>query len=311
MHQPKSSTQKRLLIVGAGAVGLLLGCLTAARGHQVSFLLKPDRVLGEIVIRDLDLTQVHTFEPPNTIVAGDAIDPPDFVIVAVRGEQIDEALTVTRPYLAAHTSVAVVPPLMDDLLTRVRNSGIAHPAFGMLIGFGVWPVGDELHWFRFRDGAVLLSCEGESTALAAAEAFEAVLRDAGLRVHTGVVMPPIVHAMVAGEKALLMGWELADWNIDQLIADRDLDSLTAAAITEAVGIVLATEENAANPILAGMPSLEQRATSMSDNMRAIWRFHGPKISQQIRMMVDALIDKGRQRNAPMFNLQTLRARLDA
>jgi pyruvate/2-oxoglutarate dehydrogenase complex dihydrolipoamide dehydrogenase (E3) component len=54
VHQLASSNQKHLLIVGAGAVGQLLGSLTAARGHHVSFLLKPSRVLSDIVVRDLD-----------------------------------------------------------------------------------------------------------------------------------------------------------------------------------------------------------------------------------------------------------------
>jgi hypothetical protein len=265
--------------------------------------------LQEIVVRDLDRAQVHTFERPNTIVAGDVIDPPDFVIVAVRGDQIDETLALTRPYLAAHTSVAVVPPLMDDLLERAREAGIMQPTFAMLIGFGAWPVGDELHWFRFPEGAILLSCEGDAGALAAAEEFEAVLRDAGLRVHTGIVMPPFVRAAVAGEKALLMGWELAAWNIDQLIADRELSALTTAAIVDAAGVVLVDDADAAGPVLAGMPSLEQRAGLMGDNTRAIWRYHGPKISQQTRMMVDALIDHGRRNGAAITNLQTLRARL--
>jgi len=303
----RSRSPKRLLVVGAGSVGQLLGCLTSARGHQVSFLVKPQRVLGKIVIHDLDRAQVHTLERPSTIVASDAIDPPDVVIVSVRGDQIDEALTLTRPYLAAHTSVAVVPPLMHDLLTCVRKSGIEHPAFAMLISFGVWPVGNELHWFRFREGAILLSCEGDAAALPAAEAFESMLHDAGLRTHSRIVLPASVQAMMAGKKTLLTGWQLADWDIDRLVADREPGALTTAAIIEAAGVVLANEADAAGSVLAGMPSLEQRAASMGDNMRAIWRYHGPRIAQQTRMMVDALINHGLQINSPVNSLQMLRA----
>ncbi len=307
--QSGSLHQKHLLIVGAGAVGQWMGCLLSARGHQVSFLLKPQHRLGRIVIRDLDRARVHTLEQPGTLVAGDSIDPPDDVVVAVRGDQIDEALASTRPYLAAHTSVAVVPPLMDDLRTRVQKSGIGNPVFAMLIGVGVWPVGHELHWFRLRDGAILLSCEGDAGALPAAESFGSMLRDAGLRTHTRMVLPASVHATVAGERALQMGWELADWDIERLVADPELNALTTTAIIEAVNVVLANETHAADPVLAGLPSMQQRASSMGDNVRAIWRHHVPKIARQSRMMVDALIERGRQRNVPISSLQWLRARL--
>ena len=301
-HSPISSEKKRILIVGAGAVGQLIGCLMGQHGHVVSFLLKPGRSLGDIVARDLDQGVVHTLERPTTVVAGDVIDPPDLLMVTVRGDQVDAALKLTRQYLGPHTSVAVVPPLLHDLLPRVRKAGIERPTFAMLVGFGVWPVGAELHWFRFPGGACLLSGEGDPAAFAAAEVFVVMLRETGLPAHALLAIPPVVRAMVVGEYALLMGWELVGWDIDRLPDDRELCALTAAAMADAVSVVMAPDADAADRVSASMPPLELRTRSMSDNMRAIWRFHGPKIALQTRQLVDGLIEEARRKKASADSL---------
>ena len=72
---------------------------------------------------------------------------------------------------------------------------------------------------------------------------------------------------------------------------------------------MADEAEPTEPILAGMPALEQRAASMNDDMRAIWRFHGPKVAAQTRQLVDGLIGQARRKNVPVDGLTALRERL--
>jgi hypothetical protein len=147
-------------------------------------------------------------------------------------------------------------------------------------GFGAWPVGSKLHWFGFPGAARLLSGEGDPTAPTGAETFAAILAEAGLPTLAQIAIPAFVRALVAGEYALLMGWEPVGWDIDKLSIDPELCALTAAAMADAVGVVTVDEAGAAERILASMPPLEQRVALMNDNMRAIWRFHGPKIAMQ-------------------------------
>ena len=103
-RRPGSSDRKRLVVVGAGAVGQLLGCKLARRGHAVSFLLRPGRSLERIVIRDLDRDIVETLERPTTISFEDSTEAPDSLVLAVRGDQIDEALPLARRHLGTHTT---------------------------------------------------------------------------------------------------------------------------------------------------------------------------------------------------------------
>jgi ketopantoate reductase len=140
-QQPSSSDRKRIIVMGAGAVGQLLGCKLAQRGHAVSFLVRPGRSLESLAIRDLDHDIVETLEEPTTIASGDPTEAPDWLLLAVRGDQLDEALPLAQRYLGTHTVLVVVPPLLHKLVPRVRDAGIDHPTIPMLVGFGVWPVG--------------------------------------------------------------------------------------------------------------------------------------------------------------------------
>lgn len=270
--------------------------------------MKPGRTLQGIAIRDLDRDVVETLGQPTIVAPGEPADAPDWLLLAVRCDQINEALPLAQRYLASHTTLVVVPPLMHDLIHRVRGARIDQPVIAMLVGFGAWPVGAELHWFRLPDAACLLSAEGDATVLPAAESFAAALAEAGLPALARLAIPTFVRALVASEYALLLGWELVGWDIDRLSADPELCTLTTGAMADAIRVV-ANESGATESILEGMPSLEHRVASMNENLRAIWRFHGPKIALQTRQLVDGLIDEAQKTNVSVDSLMALRARL--
>jgi len=305
--EANGSDRRRYLIVGAGAVGQLLGSRLARRGHDVAFLLRPGRSLAAITSRDLDHGTLHTLDEPATLSPGDALDPPHWVLIAVRAEQLDGALEVSRPYLGSDTGVAVVPPLLHDLVPRVRKAGVEQATVAMLVTFGAWPVGSELHWFRVPLAHSQLSAEGDPRVLPRAEGLAEDLRDAGIPAAARLSISESMRGLVAGEYALVMGWELAGWDIDQLIADAELCALTEAAMEEASRILLGDSPRA--PASTAPMPLGQRAAFMGEHFRAIWRVHGPKITEQTRYLADALLREASSQGIAADRLRELRTRL--
>jgi hypothetical protein len=80
-------------------------------------------------------------------------------------------------------------------------------------------------------------------------------------------------------------------------------------MADAISAVTADETGATERILASMPPLQQRLGSTNDNLRAIWRSHGPKVAAQTRQLVDGLIGEARRKNIPVERLTALRERL--
>jgi ketopantoate reductase len=314
MNTQKTETRTSVLIVGAGAVGRLLGCLLHQAGYQVTFVLRPGRELQPILARDLDRrSAIHRLEQPATVVAGQATHTPDLVIVAVRSDQVDDAFLLARTYLGPASRLAVVPPLIEGLAARLRAAGIHQPACTMLVAFGAWPVGTELHWFRFPGAACLVAGDGDPHSHSVARQTALDLRRAGLRARAFRTMPAMMRCFLASELARYLGWELAGWDVDRLAHDPELGPLTARAMADAIAVT-APSSGLIGWLWKAIPAgahrwlLQLRARFMSSNMRAIWRYHGPKVSAQTRFLVDALLAEADRRQVDASALRLLRDR---
>ncbi len=306
---------KRVLIIGAGAVGRLLGCLMTHAGFNVTFVVRQGRKLDSIVARDLDRGMVCRLDSPSTIVAGDAVETPDLVILAVRSDQVDEALLLAKTYLGRDTLLAVVPPIMDSLATRAKASDIACPACALLIAFGAWPVDSELHWFRFPRAKCLVLGDGSPSGREDARQIASVLRLSGLGANSMRAMLSFMPCFLAVEIARCMGWESAGWDIHRLADDDDLVRLTARAMKDAVAIAgqnggVIGKLGKAIPAGAHRLLLKIQARRMSENMKKIWSYHGPKVASQTRHLADALIDQANRAGIDADAFKALRRRLE-
>ncbi len=120
-----------------------------------------------------------------------------------------------------------------DQARRVREPGFQQPAVAMLVAFGAWPVGSAFHWFRFPVATSVMSAQGDATVLARAERLALELRASAVPTTALLAMPQPLGGLIARELALVMGWELAGWDIDTLADGSELYSLTEEAMAEA------------------------------------------------------------------------------
>jgi 2-dehydropantoate 2-reductase len=147
----------RVLVVGAGAVGGLLGGRMAQAGLDVTFLVRPPRA------ERLNISGLSLIAPggsrstiPVVTVTADRLEKPyDVVLLAVKGNALDQVLSDLTPAVGDQT---VVIPLLNGIshLGRLtRSLGVDH-----VLG-GVCLVATELT----GDGAIRQLAPGASICL--------------------------------------------------------------------------------------------------------------------------------------------------
>ena len=303
----------RFLIIGAGAVGVTLGVHLEHKKHDVLYLVRPGRKqeMERFLIVDAKSGKPHKRERPNVAEAGAELPPYEWALLCVRGDQVEAAFATARAHLRpdARIGLAAATLTPPDELRRLWPGG---PVFSILPLFAAWSEEKGVwRWFQQPFLKTLVSGEGEPRADEAAREFAAALVDAGLPARAVPSLRRSAVPLLGPGLVLLAGWQLAGWDLDRFGGDRALRRLTAEAMAEAARAFRAEAEGPMRLLSyapAGALDLMIRALPRltPGDLRQMWSHHGPKIQEQTRTLVDAMLARAGDA-AP--KLRELRARL--
>ena len=303
----------RVLLMGAGSVGLVLGrALEQQKGNDVCFLLRPGRkkAFERYKLLDAKSGELRTRERPTAVELGQVRPAFDTLLLCVRADQIDAALDDVGP-LAKDVRIATIAPGTDEL-PRVQARHPHNIVVRMKPLFMAYPDGDvTVTWFPPLVKSLIIADErSESVAFATelAAALEAggvparaTDRQVGLDAGNDVMMP------------VLAAYSIAGYDGDSLRRDRDLLELTGRAVGEALlvdgapGVAGMLARRAAGPLIKAAVA---SAPGLPGTFRTMWRTHVPKIEAQTRGMIDAIISRGAAGNRDTPALTELRRRMD-
>lgn len=124
----------RILIVGAGATGGYFGARLAAAGRDVTFLVRPGRA-AQLRRDGLRVVSPHgnLTLAPRLLLTGDATDPFDAVILAVKAYALDPALADLAPAVGPATMIVPLLNGMRHLDALVARFGEAPVLGGVCI----------------------------------------------------------------------------------------------------------------------------------------------------------------------------------
>lgn len=108
-----------IAVVGVGGVGGYFGGLLARAGHAVSLIARGEH-LRAIQARGLRIESVHgdfTVRPARATDNPDVVGPQEYVLVAVKHFQLDEAIAAMRPLMGPRTSLV---PLLNGVDAHER-----------------------------------------------------------------------------------------------------------------------------------------------------------------------------------------------
>lgn len=158
----------RVTIIGAGAIGSLLGHSIARSGHELTVVDQPGRVAqlrdaGGIAMRALDGT--HSVVAPSRITDEVGGEPQDVVILATKAHQLDTVAPRLSPLLGDDTAIVTVQngipwwycqgldhELRDSRLQSLDPEGrlLAHVPTECIVGCVAYPAAELL-----ADGTVV------------------------------------------------------------------------------------------------------------------------------------------------------------
>lgn len=277
----------RFLIVGAGAVGALVGAQLARAGHDVRFWARPRERSTSRRLKIESVASGDSFEVSVPFLAeGDAFPHCDWVFVCVRGEQLDEALQLIATHSPAQDLV-VATISVESVVARARRHGLQGKVLAQQLSLGVFRAPedrDQFRWLPFGPPG-LISAEGERSNRPEARKLAAALSKAGLRT---IALPSARNMMTLMARLsgpFLAAWDLCDFQLEQLSRDRALRQLAASALVETQR---STPLTGPSKLLRLLPRwfwsaiLRLLPLIIGKHGRQLWLHHGPKVRAQTR-----------------------------
>jgi ketopantoate reductase len=307
----------RIAIVGAGAVGVVMGVSLEHGKHEITYLVRRGRKAGmkQLLLVHASTGATRCRERPIVAELGDKMAPFENALLCVRGDQAREAMEIVNQHLPPTCAVGVAAA-SDGSLDELRALHPGGPVYTIVPMFSAWSEENSVwRWFLPPLVKTMVSGEGDAKADAAATELAAALTAVGIPAKAIPSLRKSLATPFAAGLALLAGWELASWDLSSLAGNRDLRKLTGAAMAEAARLAGAEAEGIGAKLLAHAPGsalgllLAAMPRLVPKNAHAMWRNHGPKIRTQTRAQLDALLahaDPGR-----VARLAELRRRLPA
>ena len=304
------------IVVGAGAVGGVLGTLLEHAGHRVWYWARPtQRRLPRFVVRREGAEAVESRELAWIDAATQALPQSDWVLVCVRTEQLMAALAAVAEQLGPERGVVVATVTMDGALASARAAGLRGQVLALHVSFGSGQMSDDptrLDWFPFTTPTTV-SADGQPELLPAARALARALARAGVPSSAVLSMAGIMSLMVTSTSALLPSWELCDWDLTRLARARELRRSTARAMRE-TAVAFAADGGPARWLALAIPTALYDAVLrvlpwiMGARARRLWLVHGPKITAQTGYCLRELLLRAERAGTPLPELAKLTAR---
>jgi 2-dehydropantoate 2-reductase len=217
----------KIVVLGAGALGSIVGAHLVRAGHDVIFLAR-ERRAAVLQQRGIGLTGLAEFTVPVTATADPRdVRAADVLIVAVKTYDTEAALTSVR-----HVDVSMVLSLQNGVLKdeqlaqvfgRERVLGAAATVAGELLADGGirFTLNDRLSVGELPEGA-----SGRATALASA------LRQAGLRAEVSAQIQTVEWSKYAMFVSGMAVAALTRLETAKLLRDPDAAALVARLVQE-------------------------------------------------------------------------------
>lgn len=302
----------RLLIVGAGAVGAVLGTLLERAGHDVVYWARGESPAHPQHFELVRGSGQSIASQPLRWHGSAGEAGFDHVLVCVRSSQLSAALQQLATLLGPELNLVIATIALDRPHELARSAGLRGRALACHVSFGARldsQTPARVHWFPFTP-PTLISADGRSEDMPAARALARALRRAGLRTLAVRSSPSLLRAFAVATSVLLPAWGLCGWEPDRLARDSGLRTLTASAMREAVR-TFAPAHSVARALSRGLPRafyallLLVLPWLMNGRTRALWRAHGPKIDDQTQYALAELLERS---PAPLTHVSALYAR---
>ena len=303
----------RFLIVGAGAVGALVGAQLTRAGHAVSFWVRPAQRSARARLKIESVKQGGTsFEVFTEFLGpGDAAPAADWVFVCVRGEQLDDTLQQIAANFGKHCNLVISAVSFESVVQRARSHGLQGRVLAHHVSFGVHrDPGDSERflWFPFSAPSII-SAEEERDNLASARTLASALDDAGLRSVAMLSARNSMKFMMALSAPFLAAWDVCNFELERLARNDELRRLTAGAMVEGARSQAFTGPSRLLQLLPAVfwsCVLRLLPFVIGRNGREVWVYHGPKIREQTRYCLELLM----QSTAPLPALRALAQRFE-
>ena len=307
----------RIVIIGAGAVGVTFGVSLEHMKHEVTYLVRKGRkrALRRMTLVHAVTQAARKRDAPVVLEHGDSLPPFEWALLCVRGDQIDGALETLAQHVRPDAKVGLAAASLDDL-AKARAAHPQGPVFSITPSIAAWTEEDGVwRWFTPPLLKTLVSGEGDAAAQTAATEFAAALDAAGVPAWSVPSARQYAVPMLTSGATLIAGWELCHWDVDAFGRDHEMRKLTGSAMREAArafrddtpGPIIQLLAYAPGPalslLIAALPRLTDAKT------RAMWSHHGPKVGAQTRFMLDDMIARAGARGLETTNLRALRTRL--
>jgi ketopantoate reductase len=304
----------RFIVVGAGAVGAVIGGLLEAAGHEVAYWVRAERreQLRALELQRLGGALVQTREP--TCVSRETALPAcDWLLVCVRTEQLTAALSELGARVAASQAIAVATVTLDGAVASARQAGFTGPVLALHVSFGscfVQPT--RVEWFPFSLPSTV-STENQPQLLAAARELARQLETAGLPTQSVLSMSDSMRWMVGANIALLPAWELCGWDVRRLAASGELRHLAAAAMQESAQL-LAAPSGIVGWLARHVPArlyawlIWWLPLLMGARASKLWQHHGPKTREQTRHVLADMRERAKRAGVAAVALEELQGR---
>jgi ketopantoate reductase len=305
----------RVLMVGAGAVGsVLTRAIEQTKSHDVVYSVRKGRKkqLARVKLLDARTGTITVREKPAALEPGDPLPVVDTVIFAVRGDQLDEAMEILdRLPKREELRVASASAGLDDI-ARLRARLPGQPVVQIVPMFLAYPEHDVIKWWNPPLARTQITWEGDESARPFAEELAAALQAGGLPTKARNSLGRARDAIFAAGMPLLGTLELAGWDFAAWAQSEELRGLASTGLREGVAAMAPPTVGrlagmAPQGVLAAVLKVAPRM--LPDDVRAMWRVHGPKIAGQTRRMLDQIIARGTERSRPTEALTELRRRL--
>jgi ketopantoate reductase len=304
----------RILMVGAGSVGAVLTRFLENKNNEVTYYVRAGRKaqLARIKLLDARSGELHVRERPTAIEPSQPLPAADTVILAVRADQLDEALdVVARLSTAEHVRIATASAGFDDL-ARVRARFPGRAAAQIIPLFFAYPDGDVVRWWSPPLAKTLISDEHDEASRPFAEELAAALQANGLPARAVRSLARARDAVLAAGMPVLATFELAGWDFGALARDGELRKLASRSMRE--GMRAMVKNRLASRLIGLTPAplistmLRAAPQVVPRGVQEMWRVHGPKIAGQTRALLDTLIARADGHDDE--SLKDLRSRLD-
>jgi hypothetical protein len=176
--------------------------------------------------------------------------------------------------------------------------------------FLAYPDGDVVRWWNPPFAPTLVTYQGDEEARPLAEELAGYLKAGGLPARAIGSGSATREALVAAGMPLLASFELAGWSFAALGESAELRALASRGMKEGMRAVSSSPvarllNLTPRPLLA---TLLRVAPRLPADMQEMWRVHGPKLASQTRHLLDHLIARAPDEEAP--TLRELRRRLE-